>query len=179
MKRESPTALFLRFREAGDLRALADLFDREGPHLFRLARVVASHEAEAEDLFQATFVKAIESAASFDSGRAVEPWLVGILLNEARNARRRSARPIDAGRIVERAGEDPVRAAQERELAAALASALERLPGTYREVLDPHLRQGRSGGEIARELGRSAGVVRMQIHRGLERLRGALKDLEP
>ena len=63
---------------------------------------------------------------------------------------------------------------ESRELSAALAAAIAELPDLYRDVLDRHLRDGRSAGEIARDLDRSPGTVRVQIHRALELLRQSL-----
>ncbi len=68
---------FRRFRRTGDPRALASVYDRTAPELLGLARHLASVEASAEDLLQATFVTAIEAAATFDPQHRVVPWLVG------------------------------------------------------------------------------------------------------
>ena len=55
-----------------------------------------------------------------------------------------------------------------------MARALDGLPAVYREVLEPRLREGSRGVEIARQIGRDPAVVRSQIRRGLSLLRGAL-----
>ena len=60
---------FRRFRRTGDPASLARVFDRTAPELWRLARHVASGEAAAEDLVQATFLTAIESAEDHDGRR--------------------------------------------------------------------------------------------------------------
>lgn len=64
--------LFTRFREHGDLDALAQVFDRSAPRLLAIARQLVSPEATAEDLVQATFVTAIESAQKFDTSADLE-----------------------------------------------------------------------------------------------------------
>lgn len=170
------TRLFLRFRERGDLGALAAVFDRTAPHLVRIAGTWTRDPGEVEDLLQATFLTALEDARTFDAERRVEPWLAGILVNRARAGRRRRASELALGPDAPSPGTaaDPGREAEAAELEHALAGALERLPATYRDVLRPHLLEGKTGGEIARELGRPAGTVRMQLHRALARLRGLL-----
>lgn len=171
-----PTAdqAFRRYQRTGDPRALARVFDKTAGELLGLARHLGSGEAAAEDLVQATFVTAIESAPSFDAERAVLPWLVGILANHARVARRKSRRVLDPSRLPVEAGLDPVDAAAGGELRAQVATAIEGLPEAQRPVLRLLLEHGLTPTEIARTLERPAATVRVQIHRGLSLLRAAL-----
>lgn len=173
---ESLRTLFLRYRVRGDSAALAELFDRTSPGLLRIARALRSRAADAEDLLQATYLKAIESADRFDADRDLEPWLLGILVNEARNRRRGSAgwgENVGPEPGASPITEPEVRASHE-EARGHIARGLESLPTRYREVLEPFLAEDASGVEIAQRLGRSAGTVRMQIHRGLILLRRLL-----
>ena len=80
--------LFQRFRDHGDTAALGELFDVVSTDLFRVALYVATNPSDAEDLVQATFLTAIESASGFDASRPLQPWLTGILTNHARRRRR-------------------------------------------------------------------------------------------
>ena len=174
MRNETTSELFVRYRDHADLRALAEVFERTGRELLRVAGALAPEASAAEDLLQATFLKAIESSQRFDASRRVEPWLVGILANEARNLRRRERRGPAELAHEPAVDADPLHSAAGSEVARLVDDALTRLPAHYREVLVPHLRGGRSGNEIARELGRSPGTVRMQLSRALGRLRAAL-----
>src|SRR5207249_9991717 len=63
---------------------------------------------------------------------------------------------------------------ESHEIDEAVTRALDDLPETYREVLVPHLSQGKKPHEIARDLGRPQGTVRAQIHRGLRLVRKSL-----
>jgi len=166
--------LFERYRSRGDAAALGALFDRTAPELAALAARLAPSRAEAQDLLQATFLAAMESAASFEPGRRLMPWLVGILVKEARLARRRAGRAVDPERLAQPRDDDPLGAAAARELQQAVADLLADVPETYRAVLALHLGADKTPAEIARELGRSRGAVRVQLHRGLARLRRAL-----
>ncbi|MCA8965205.1 MAG: hypothetical protein KDC48_09970, partial [Planctomycetes bacterium] len=90
------TRLFLRYRDRGDAAALAAVFDRTAPELLRLALHLCRDLGDAEDLLQATFLAAIESAPRFERGKKVMPWLTGILVNRAHGERRRRRRADDA-----------------------------------------------------------------------------------
>lgn len=166
--------LFERYRTRGDVQALAELFDELAPTLLKVARHLDGRRSEAEDLVQTTFLVAIERAATYDATRPLVPWMMGILVNQARIARRKRRESSDDGgseRLVSPAqGED----AESREIQAAVAKALEALPETYREVVIAHLQRGQKPGEIARELGRPQGTVRAQLHRGLRLVRRML-----
>lgn len=166
--------LFEAFRARGDAAALAEVFDRTAPELLRVARHLARGEAEAEDLLQQCFLVAIERARRFDARRGLVPWLVGILANRARLARRRGGRSVEAWRLGERASDDPARAAEREEFERSLREGIGAVPEPYRSVLERHLLEEREPIEIARELDRAPGTVRMQLARGLERLRRLL-----
>lgn len=175
MFQRSPDSAFRRFRDRGDPAALAVVFDRTAPELLRLARHLADDVATAEDLVQATFLTVLERAADHDGQRPVLPWLLGILANHARVARRRSRAPADPSRVPgPRPDADPVDAAATHELRAELATAIEALPEPYRPVLRLALGHGLEPQEIAQVLDRPGGTVRAQLARGLDRLRRAL-----
>lgn len=166
--------LFLRFQKRGDLAALAQVFDRSARELLVLAQHLTGDLSEAEDLVQATFVTAIDRAATYERGRPLRPWLCGILARHAANHRRaRAKRPQDE--VPDAFPATPLpRGAEAEELYAALDGALERMGTPYREVLVPYLREGLRPEEIARRTGRAPGTVRAQVHRGLEKLRERL-----
>ncbi|HVG94849.1 MAG TPA: sigma factor, partial [Planctomycetota bacterium] len=79
MFRRSLEHLFVRFRRTADIAALSEVFDRTAAELLKVALHMAADPADAEDLVQKTFLSAIESADSFDAGKRLVPWLLGIL----------------------------------------------------------------------------------------------------
>lgn len=171
MIRARTDRLFERFRRAGDPRALAGVFDRTAPELWRVAAHLCRDRHEAEDLVQGTFLTAIEDKESWDPARPVLPWLLGILANHARETRRRLARAIDPARLAPPAPPDPAVGAGRAELGDAMRGALARVPSPYRETLEQHLVAGKAPHEIAAEQGLAQGTVRMRVHRGLDHLR--------
>ncbi len=172
--------LFERFRARGDTAALAEVFDRTAPALFKVARHLLGKSADAEDAVQSTFLAVIEGAARFDASRPLEPWLFGILVKQAALARRVSRRPGPSGSIPGAERRDsgvevgPDDAAAAREAADAIESALRELPPVYREVLAPRFAQEARAVDVARLVGRTPSVVRAQIHRGLALLKRLL-----
>lgn len=174
MRERGLEALFVLFRGGGDTSALGKVFDRTAPELLKVARHLTRDAGDAEDLLQATFVTAIERADSFDAGRRIRPWLLGILVKHFQLARRRSNRYLEAGRLELTREREPYEIVEGSELSIEVEKALGELPEVYREVLEPRLRDGTRGVDIARQVGRDPAVVRSQIRRGLSLLRGAL-----
>jgi RNA polymerase sigma factor (sigma-70 family) len=174
----SVESLFLRFRRDGSPSALAGVFDETATELLRVACHVASDLGAAEDLVQSTFLTAIESAKSWDERRPLLPWLLGILANHARAARRAGAREGERAvarahelRLLPRVEPSALHGAQAREAEALVQRELDRLAEPYREVAILALRHQLEPREIAAALGRSPGAVRVQLHRALEQLR--------
>jgi RNA polymerase sigma-70 factor (ECF subfamily) len=163
--------LFERFRRAGDTEALGRVFDATAPRLLQLAIHLVGDLAAAEDLLQATFVTAIERAATFDASRSLDAWLAGILANHARDLKKAARREIDVSALAERIEATPLDHALDAEWSAALAQAIERVPEPFRVVLILRLQHGMEPIEIAHALQRSPGAVRVQLHRGRELLR--------
>ena len=97
---DSDTAALARVAQ-GDLTALGELYTRHAPALLRFAKHAVGGQA-AEDLVQATFIKAVERASTYD-GRSTSArgWLYGIagrLSQERRRALGRFARALLADR---------------------------------------------------------------------------------
>ncbi len=169
------SALFDRYRREGDLSALAKLFDEISPEMMRVARHVAGRGVDPDDIVQSTFLASIERADTFDATRPIVPWLMGILINQARLMNRRRATRHEEPVIADVAGaEHEPDDAEAREVQDAVARALADLPATYREVLVAHLAEGKQPHEIAAQLGRPQGTVRAQLHRGLRIVRRSL-----
>lgn len=166
--------LFERYRSQQDLRALSKLFDLAAPELLRLAVHMAPDVGSAEDLVQQTFLAAIEKPRHWRAGEPLLPWLFGILSKLAKKQRRFMRRSPEPDRLAQRSAEDPARHTLDAETQSVVRSALEGLPELYREVVRASLFDEKPPHEIARELERAPGTVRMQLLRGLELLRRAL-----
>jgi RNA polymerase sigma-70 factor (ECF subfamily) len=166
--------LWLQFRRDGDPQVLGELFDCTAADLLHSAEQQCGDRALAEDLVQTTFVVLLESADAHDPARPLLPWLQGILRHRCQDQRRRDARRPGPSPDPLFPGSDPLRHSQSRELHDQLTAALQRLPDRYRRVLTLRLVEQREPAEIAAQLGQSPSATRVQIHRGLQRLRRLL-----
>lgn len=169
-----PEAEFERWRIAGDLDALAAVFDLVAPDLWRLARHLVRDAAAAEDLVQTTFLEVLLHARRFRAGAPLMPWLVGILTRQAGKWQRRAARVADPARIARPDEPAPDVQVAAAEADACVRSALQRLDEPYASVVSAHLLDGARAVDLAAQRQCAAGAIRMQLSRGLAMLRRIL-----
>ncbi|MEO6593469.1 MAG: sigma-70 family RNA polymerase sigma factor [Planctomycetota bacterium] len=174
MLRSRVDRAFGRYQKTGDPHALARVFDATAPELYRIAFHLVCDRHAAEDLVQATFVAAIENAASFDGERRVLPWLLGILANRSRHHRRQTRLRDPVRHVAPSSAADPIEVAAAGELNATVTAAVRRLPDPYRQVVLLHLLHELTPREVAEALARPDATVRTQLHRGLDLLRKLL-----
>ncbi|MBV1857806.1 MAG: RNA polymerase sigma factor [Nannocystaceae bacterium] len=139
------------------------------PSLMRLAARLAGGSEEADDLVQATMVRALEHDVPVDRG----PWLRRVLTNERnmwlRGRTRRMAREqihADAPDVAD--AEDVVHAL---ELAEIVRGLMDELDPSVREVVEARYFEGQTSAEVARALGVPAGTVRWRLKQGIDTLR--------
>jgi RNA polymerase sigma-70 factor, ECF subfamily len=182
----------------GDDRSFSLLYERLSPLVRTQIRGKISNPATAEDLVQATFLKAHGARERFATpegaspDRAVAVWYSTI----ARNATIDHLRRVYRERAVklDTAGEDTVEllesmrdlspdgetiaVEQERQLsiAARIRQALAVLPPSQREVVAMHKLDGMTMAEISEKLGVREGTLRVRAHRGYKALAGLLSN---
>src|SRR4029079_380768 len=111
--------------------------------------------AAAEDLVQATFVVAIESASTWDASRALEPWLTGILDNRAKELLKSRSRPLAPLAREDVDLDTPLARAIENESSNELVKAIDQIEEPYRSVLVLGVLHGLEPAAIAHALDRS------------------------
>jgi RNA polymerase sigma-70 factor (ECF subfamily) len=159
-------ALVLALRE-GDRMAFEAVYRRYAPvaHGILLARVPRS---EVEDLVQEVFLLVFRRIRSLRDPRAFPGWLAMITRNRAVDYHRRAPRTEELKE--EPGGDDAPESG-----AAAVLDTIRRLPEAYREPLILRLVEGMTGPEIAERTGLTPGSVRVNLHRGMEKLREELR----
>jgi RNA polymerase sigma factor (sigma-70 family) len=164
----------------GDTDAYGTLVKEHQTLAFRTAYLVTGSAADAEDAVQEAFVKAYRALGRFRAGAPFRPWLLTIVVNEARNRRRSAGR---RERLALRAAEDPLSggavpspeaALLESEQRRELLAAVEDLREDDRLALSCRYLLGLSEEETAAALGWRRGTVKSRTSRALERLRDRL-----
>lgn len=148
--------------------------------LYGRALKLTRKPAEAHDLVQETFVRALRFWGAYDPAQAIKPWLFTVLRNthynrcESMNRRR----DIDAARPeVEAHATLQCEAMEAAEVAARVREAVEALPANFREVVTLVDLQGRGYYEAADLLGCPKGTVMSRLHRGRKQLRTLLAGI--
>lgn len=182
-------ALIQRCRE-GDLAAYGPLVREYQDRVYNLCLRMCGHRAEAEDLAQEAFVRAMESIGRFDGRARFYTWLFRIAVNVVISARRKSRRSttfsIDghdedaqssASPRLASDVEPPDESAEKREKKEFVLEALASLDEEYRCVIT--LRDVESFGydEIAEILEVPIGTVKSRLHRARLALRKKLMPM--
>lgn len=144
------------------------------PRLRRFALVRTAAAAQADDLVQATLLKAWEHRFRFEDGTNLIAWLFTILRNTHLNQTQRMRREIEDvdGAIAGTLSSAPD---QEHRIALSeLQGALETLPEDQRETLLLVTVDGLRHEEAAAILGCQVGTVKSRVSRARERLATAL-----
>jgi RNA polymerase sigma-70 factor, ECF subfamily len=179
--RPTDSDLFAR-AQRGNEAAYEEIVQRYQQVAFRTAYVVTGSAAEAEDAAQEGFVKAYRALATFRPGAEPRPWLLRIVVNEARNRVRSAGRRHQLElRVVERfrpgdAAPSPEAAAVAAEDHNWLLGLVNELSEEDRLVISSRYLLELSGEETAAALGIPEGTVKSRLSRALARLRQRVEE---
>jgi RNA polymerase sigma-70 factor (ECF subfamily) len=168
---------------AGDKLDVEALYRRDAGAIHRFARRAGASEADAEDLTQAAFLKAIERPpAPNDSGAPGRAWLHTVAANLMRDRWRQSARAqrhgaSSAGEALAAGADQPEEATIAEAERLLVRAAMAALPEEARRILLMRVVEGRSSAEVAKVLGRTADSVRQAQLRALQSLERQLRRL--
>jgi RNA polymerase sigma factor (sigma-70 family) len=166
----------------GDAAAFRTLFNRHAPVLYRLARRRLSSDSDARDVVQQTLLQVHRARNDFRHGSKLRPWLFTIAMNLVREHYRKHTRrreqSLDSAPAAAEPYVEPEDAENARERSLRVRAALASLPDAQREVIELHWFENSPYEEIAMIVGASVAAVRMRAHRGYERLREILPELE-
>jgi uncharacterized protein len=157
----------------GDDDAFAVLVDRHYARTRALVRSLLRDADEAADVTQEAVLQAFLGLEHLREPGRFGAWLYGIAANLARMRLRRARRtaPVVDGA---RPG-----LAESAETAALVREALAVLTPEQRDAVLMHDVAGLTAPEIGDRVGRSAGAVRVRLHRGRKELRRQLSALAP
>jgi RNA polymerase sigma-70 factor (ECF subfamily) len=160
-------ALLVRAVLDGDRESFSTLYGQFAPlvHGILLARVP---RLEVEDLVQDIFLHAFRKLDTLRDAAAFGPWIAMIARNRAMDFHRRSRQTVEINE--EQASADQGRRVRADEILDVIRS----LPEAYRETLVLRLVEGMTGPEIASRTGLTSASVRVNLHRGMKKLREQL-----
>jgi RNA polymerase sigma factor (sigma-70 family) len=152
--------------------------------VFGIALAVVGDPRAAEDVAQSAFERAWRHARTFDPRRgSVSSWLSAIVRNLAIDTVRvRPIMPIDVTELMgaltaEPAGaSDPERAVVDGEAAAALRTALRRLPANQARAIVLAGIGGLSASQVALSEGIALGTAKTRIRTAMLRLRASMLE---
>jgi RNA polymerase sigma-70 factor, ECF subfamily len=154
--------------------------------LYSLARWLSHDPAEAEDLVQETYLKAIRAAHQFQPGTNLRAWLFQILRNTFYTKYRRKGREPEGmdPEALERMSHASGSSSGDGGLAGGangaagldLTAALSRLPEDYRSVVLMADLEDFTMEEIAAIMECPVGTVKSRLFRALGILKGLLSD---
>jgi len=161
--------------KAGDRPAYERLLEPAVGPATRLAYAMLHDRSEAEDAFQESAFRAWQRLRNLREGSKFQPWFMGVVANQCREARRgrwwqvvrlpdpEAIRRLDEATWLE--GED-------------LRRAVIRLPYDQRAAILLHFHLDMPLDDVATALGISVGGVKKRINRALRRLRPAIEVSE-
>jgi RNA polymerase sigma-70 factor (ECF subfamily) len=173
----------------GSQDAYRELVKRFERPVYSLILRMVQDSASAEDLAQEVFVKAFRRLDSYDPQWKFSSWLFKIAHNATIDHLRRGTPdtvPLDAEEddrgslaavLADETVEDPLAAAQRRDLGRSLERAISLLRPEYRQAVLMFYAHGASYQEICEVTGLPLGTVKTNLHRARKELAEAMISL--
>jgi RNA polymerase sigma-70 factor (ECF subfamily) len=167
--------------KAGDAEAFGRLFDHYAEQVYRYVASRVHRPADAEDLTQTVFVKALEALPRYEArGVPFGGWLFRLARNTVIDFVRTRHDHPDIDSLVERAATDrgPDDLALTKQRIEEMARALDDLTDEQREVIALRFFAGLSAREAAAAMGKQEGTIRGLQFRAVAALRRRLDSAE-
>lgn len=169
------------------------IYDQHKADIFRFVFHLTGNRAEAEDLFQETWLRAVRDGTLRPAGKDLKPWLLTIVLNLHRDSlRRKRIRRMFLLRHYHQEQSDssysggyapysaePARVAEQDWLRRDIDRAVAGLPEKQRRVFLLSELEGLRQAEIAGIMRIPVGTVKSLLYRALKRLQGDLAAYKP
>jgi len=183
---EQSDAELARQALAGSETAYRDLVARYATPAVNFVYRFVRDRSLAEDLAQEGFLRVYQRLGTYDPERKFSSWFFQVLRNITIDYLRVNRLPTasldelqdESGReaAVDRDSVSPEQAAQQGELAVAMAAALARIRPEYRECVVLRYQEGLTHPEIAEILRLPSGTVKTYLHRARKELADLLAE---
>jgi RNA polymerase sigma-70 factor (ECF subfamily) len=153
--------------------------------LYGYAMMLVRNEAEAEDLVQETYLRAVRAFGQLRPDSNVKSWLFTILrnlrLNQLRQTHGKTSIETNESdsnprEFVDKAAKDPFASYVAKAKQEDVRRAIDNLPPAYREVIVLREFEELSYGEIAQVLDCPPGTVMSRLSRAREKLKEMLQQ---
>jgi RNA polymerase sigma factor (sigma-70 family) len=151
-----------RLAGSGNAKAFATLYERHHDALFKYCRWLVRNDADAQDVLQSTFEKALGALKRGQRDAPVRPWLFRIAHNESISLMRRRRVVEELPDTLESSSSVEDLVAQRASLTMLVADLME-LPERQRGALLMRELSGLSHEEIAASLGISVGAAKQTV----------------
>ncbi len=167
----------VRRAQQQDQQAFAQLYEEHFDKIYRYVALRIGDRAEAEDITQQIFLKALRSISSFRwKGVPFSAWLFRIAHNQVvdylRKKTKQATVPIDESTLS--SGNDPQLLIEQKLNIEQLMSATRRLTEAQREVISLRFAGELPIAEVAKIMGKSEGAVKALQHSAIVALRKVL-----
>ena len=161
-------------------RTFGDVVDAHQAEVLRYLRRLTGDPAEAEDLFQETFLRALPAFDRLRTGSNHRAWIYRIATNAFLNHRRRQRRRNEVPLAVELAApsRSPDYQHQARAAVTACREAIVALPPRQRTAFVQRNVLGWDYSRIAEVMGGTHAAARANVYQAARRLRRRLADME-
>jgi len=168
----------IRLLKKNDRNAYRFLFDKYFERLFLFAVHIVFREDVANDIVQEIFIRLYEKSGDLNFESSLKSYLFNSVRNRCFNYLR--DRKVEDRRMNLYAEaciwSDNIELVKEEDVMARIHDLLNILPDKCRDICRRRWVDGQPIEDIARKLDMSESTVRVQIHRGMEKLRKHLDD---
>jgi RNA polymerase sigma-70 factor (ECF subfamily) len=172
----------IRRAKARDEAAIRAILKANNRRLFRIARGILRNDAEAEDVVQETYVRALTHLEGFRGESSLSTWLSRIAMNEAMGRLRGRRRSLDLDSLSQdrleaeiipfpAALSDPEKTMAQRQIQEVVEHAIDRLPEPFRLVFITRVMEEMTVEETAELLSLRPETVKTRLHRARALLR--------
>ena len=184
--------LLLEYRYTGIREAFEELVHRYERELYNYLYRYLGNSANAEDVFQKTFLAVLRGCSTFEAGREFRPWLYRIATNKAidhqRTARHFSTVSIDTvwgddanacslADITAGNEPEPFEDPMDREIAGKVREAVNALPEAMKQAVYMVYFQGLSCREAADAVGIHYATLSQRLKHAIGKLNFLLKNV--
>jgi RNA polymerase sigma-70 factor (ECF subfamily) len=172
----------IRRAKARDEAAVRAIVKANNRRLFRIARGILRNDAEAEDVVQETYIRALTHLEGFRGDSSLSTWLSRIAMNDAMGRLRGKRPSLDWDSLSENrleaeiipfpaASSDPEKSMAQRQIQEVVEHAIDQLPEAFRLVFIARVMEEMTVEETAELLSLKPETVKTRLHRARALLR--------